>query len=113
MITVPLKSTLLKSASFDSRRQEIQVTFQNGKTQTYCAVSRMTFLQLVRARSVGRFYRRVIMGKYAQVSESRKSLRSNPGPDCSPAGKREARSRNFQTMRLQNDPTTETKRRLP
>jgi hypothetical protein len=50
----------------------MQVQFVNGKKKTYCSVSRMTFLQLVRARSVGRFYRRVIMGKFAQVSETRK-----------------------------------------
>lgn len=84
MITVRVKSTLLQSASFDARRREMQVQFMNGTKKTYCSVSRMTFLQLVRARSAGRFYRRVIMGKFAQVSETRKAaagkdVRGGPG----------------------------------
>lgn len=83
MITVRVKSTLLQSASFDARRREMQVQFVNGTKKTYCSVSRMTFLQLVRARSSGRFYRRAIMGKFAQVSETRKAagkdVRGGPG----------------------------------
>lgn len=124
MITVPVKSKLLQSASFDARRRELQVQFANGSRKTYCRVSRMTFLQLVRARSVGRFYRRVIMGKYAQVSESRKVCAGRPavkssrhgGKDHRPVfsnvprslivptpAKREARPRNFRLERPIND----------
>lgn len=72
MITVHLKSRLLRTAAFDARRRELQVQFVNGQKRTYCSISRTLFLQLVRARSAGRFYCRVIKGKFAQTCETTK-----------------------------------------
>ena len=56
------KSTVLDNCSYDSEKQELSITFQNGKTYRYKEVSINTFNDLIGAKSAGQYFSSIKAG---------------------------------------------------
>lgn len=62
MITQTLNSSYIKSVSYDEDREEMVVTFQDGKTATHYGVDQVDFDSFMEADSPGRYYRQRFYG---------------------------------------------------
>jgi|KBSMisStaDraftv2_1062788.scaffolds.fasta_scaffold00126_58 hypothetical protein len=62
--TVHLASTALRSATWDSETQTLEVVFVNGRDYTHEGVPEHVFDALATARSAGSYYARNIKGRY-------------------------------------------------
>ena len=56
MQTVDLRSSNLRSASYDDETQELTITFKSGSSYVYSDVSRNIFEGLTAAGSPGRYF---------------------------------------------------------
>lgn len=64
MIYTSIKSTSLKSASYDTLSENLRVMFNNGTTYEYRGVSSQTFTKFRLAKSQGKFFNENISKNY-------------------------------------------------
>ena len=64
MIYTSIKSTSLKSASYDTLSENLRVMFNNGTSYEYKKVPSQTFTKFRLAKSQGKFFNENISKKY-------------------------------------------------
>lgn len=64
MIYTSIKSTSLKSASYDTLTENLRVMFNNGTTYEYRSVPSRTFTKFRLAKSQGKFFNENISKNY-------------------------------------------------
>jgi hypothetical protein len=60
----PLASSVLRSAGYDERLQELELGFANGHVYRYATVPELVFRRLLRADSAGEFFNTEIRDHY-------------------------------------------------
>jgi hypothetical protein len=63
-VPVPIKSSALRSATYDAEERILEITFRNGRSYTYRDVPPDVVFGLASAQSQGDFYNANIKGQY-------------------------------------------------
>ena len=66
ILRAQVRSTALRDVSYDADARILTVTFQRGATATYPKVPRAVFDAMIKAPSVGRYYRQVIQARFGR-----------------------------------------------
>lgn len=66
--TARVRSTAIRSLSYDSIRKDLKVTFRSGRTYIYTPVSQEFYEKMKKSRSKGRFYNRNVRNNEAFTS---------------------------------------------
>ncbi len=60
-------SSLIDCYGYDSKTQEMEISFKSGGTWRYAGVPETVVIEFLRSGSKGRFFRSEIRGKYAET----------------------------------------------
>lgn len=64
MQTIPVASSMISSVGYDPETQELEVTFNQGRSYTYEGVPQAEYDNLVSAQSVGKYFAANIKNVY-------------------------------------------------
>lgn len=64
MEMIPVNSAAMLAVGYDDRAMQMQITFQQGDTYTFCGVPRGVFEGLLAAASKGSYYNDHIKDRY-------------------------------------------------
>jgi hypothetical protein len=59
-----LDSSAIRSAAYDKSTNTLKIVFQSGRVYTYDNVDHMTYINLISAESVGRYFNKYIRDHY-------------------------------------------------
>ena len=64
---IPLNSSWMRSAEYDSDNKQLTITLDNGNEYTYRSVPVQVFSALIAAPSAGHYYRANIKGRFSEA----------------------------------------------
>ena len=70
MFSIKVRSTAIRQVDYDAGSQALTVRFLKGGLAVYEGVPRAVFDAMIKAPSVGRYYRQVIQARYGRRSQT-------------------------------------------